>query len=122
MPGSNTWSYSPLNGRSVPFSRRTRNCSGVRSRRHSASVFLTFAGTSFLSFSVSPFSLAKGASVSAAVDAFLHEPRRHADGLDVRRDVLRHDRSGADDGARTHGHPIDHDRAHGEIGAPPDPA
>src|SRR2546423_4525211 len=49
-PGSNTWSYSPLNGRSVPLSRRTWNCSGVRSRRHSASVFLTFAGTYVLSF------------------------------------------------------------------------
>ena len=28
VPGSNVWSYSPLNGASVPFSRRTRYCSG----------------------------------------------------------------------------------------------
>src|ERR1051325_8406848 len=38
--GSNVWSYSPLNGRSVPFSRRTRYCSGLSSARHSASVLL----------------------------------------------------------------------------------
>src|ERR1017187_5009669 len=39
-PGVVTPSYSPVNGRSVPFSRRTRYCSGVSSLRHSSSVFL----------------------------------------------------------------------------------
>src|SRR6266566_4870435 len=39
MPGSNEWSYSPLKGASVPFSRRTRYCSGVSSARHCSSVF-----------------------------------------------------------------------------------
>src|SRR5918911_5308764 len=58
------WSYSPLNGLSVPFSRRTWYCSGVSSRRHSSWVFLTFAGTeSFLS--VPLFSVAKGACVTS---------------------------------------------------------
>src|SRR6266516_8151123 len=41
VPGSKTWSYSPLNGASVPFSRRTRYCSGVSSARHSCSGFST---------------------------------------------------------------------------------
>jgi len=39
VPGSKLWSYSPLNGASVPFSRRTRYSSGDSSARHSASVF-----------------------------------------------------------------------------------
>ena len=43
VPGSKTWSYSPLNGASVPFSRRTWYCSGVSSARHSCSDFSTFA-------------------------------------------------------------------------------
>src|SRR5438128_144129 len=43
VPGSKTWSYSPLNGASVPLSRRTRYSSGVNSSRHSCSVFSTFA-------------------------------------------------------------------------------
>src|SRR5581483_9976937 len=40
--GSKTWSYSPVNGRSVPFSRRTWNCSGVSSSRHCCSDLSTF--------------------------------------------------------------------------------
>ena len=43
VPGSKTWSYSPVNGRSVPFSRSTRYCSGVSSARHCSSVFLIFS-------------------------------------------------------------------------------
>src|SRR5215212_10932523 len=35
--------YSPLNGLSVPFCRSTWYCSGVSSRRHSASVFSIFS-------------------------------------------------------------------------------
>src|SRR5450631_4321288 len=42
-PGVVTPSYSPVNGRSVPFSRSTRYCSGVNSLRHSSSVFLIFS-------------------------------------------------------------------------------
>ena len=42
-PGSKTWSYSPVNGRSVPFSRSTWYCSGVSSARHCSSVFLIFS-------------------------------------------------------------------------------
>src|SRR4051794_33181408 len=42
VPESNTWSYSPVNGRSVPFSRSTWYCSGVSSARHCSSVFLIF--------------------------------------------------------------------------------
>src|SRR5204863_3595990 len=59
VPGSNTWSYSPLNARSVPFSRRTRYCSGLSSARHSASVFWIF---------VIPFSLRAGENVSGGRD------------------------------------------------------
>src|SRR5215210_1428716 len=39
VPSSKVWSYSPVNGRSVPFSRRTLYCSGVSSARHCSSVF-----------------------------------------------------------------------------------
>src|SRR3954471_10008949 len=39
VPGSKLWSYSPVNGRSVPFSRKTRYCSGLSSARHCSSVF-----------------------------------------------------------------------------------
>src|SRR5450755_3641081 len=42
-PGVVTPSYSPVKGRSVPFSRSTRYCSGVNSLRHSSSVFLIFS-------------------------------------------------------------------------------
>src|SRR2546426_6124225 len=42
MPGSKVWSYSPVNGASVPFSRSTRYCSGESSARHCSSVFWTF--------------------------------------------------------------------------------
>src|SRR3954451_17265577 len=43
VPVSKTWSYSPVNGRSVPFSRSTWYCSGVSSARHCSSVFLIFS-------------------------------------------------------------------------------
>ena len=43
VPGSKTWSYSPLNGASVPFWRRTWYCSGVSSARHSCSDFSILA-------------------------------------------------------------------------------
>src|SRR4051812_45104395 len=43
MPWRCSCSYSPENGRSVAFSRSTAYCIGVNSRRHSASVFSTFA-------------------------------------------------------------------------------
>src|SRR5690349_8320584 len=39
VPGSKTWSYSPVNGASVPFRRRTWNCSGESSCCHCASDF-----------------------------------------------------------------------------------
>src|SRR6266404_1929434 len=42
VPGSKTWSYSPVNGASVPFWRRTRYCSGSSSARHCSSVFSIF--------------------------------------------------------------------------------
>src|SRR5689334_137608 len=45
VPSSKTWSYSPENGRSVPFSRSTWYCSGDSSARHSASDFWTFVIT-----------------------------------------------------------------------------
>src|SRR5437588_2590907 len=71
VPGSKTWSYSPLNGASVPFSRRTRYCSGASSTRHCSSVFSIFS---------TPYSLAdrrfvtaspvSGRLVVAASDAF----------------------------------------------------
>ena len=34
--------YGPVKGRSVPWPRATRNCSGVSCARHSASVFVIF--------------------------------------------------------------------------------
>src|SRR5438132_11602487 len=43
VPFSFVLSYSPVNGRSVPFSRVTWYCSGVSSRFHSSSVFRTFS-------------------------------------------------------------------------------
>src|SRR5207245_3952345 len=42
VPGSKTWSYSPVNGASVPFPRRTRYCSASSSARHCSSVFSIF--------------------------------------------------------------------------------
>src|SRR3954454_19596837 len=43
VPWRCSCSYSPENGRSVAFSRSTAYCIGVNSRRHSASLFSTFA-------------------------------------------------------------------------------
>jgi len=43
VPGSNVWSYSPLNGASVPFSRRTRYCSDDSSCRHCSFDFSIFS-------------------------------------------------------------------------------
>src|ERR1700719_2976310 len=42
MPLRCSCSYSPVNGRSVAFSRSTAYCIGVSSLRHSASLFSTF--------------------------------------------------------------------------------
>src|SRR5262245_26323066 len=42
-PGVFVSQYSPVNARSVPFSRRIRYCSGVRRARHSASLKTTFS-------------------------------------------------------------------------------
>src|SRR4051812_27698877 len=42
MPSSFTSTYLPVNGRSVPWRRRTWYCSGVSSARHSASVLSIF--------------------------------------------------------------------------------
>ena len=43
VPGSKTWSYSPVKAGSVAFSRRIRYCSGVSSARHCCSVFSIFS-------------------------------------------------------------------------------
>src|SRR5262249_24862508 len=48
MPGVLVSQYSPVKGRSVPFSRSTWNCMGVRSRLHSASLFWTRASLGLL--------------------------------------------------------------------------
>src|SRR5207247_2523940 len=40
-PGRCSSQYAPVNARSVPFSRSTRYCSGVRRCRHSSSVLIT---------------------------------------------------------------------------------
>src|SRR5919204_1703578 len=66
VPGSKTWSYSPEKGASVPFSRRTWNCSGVSSARHSASVFWTFVIT--LPRLLPPYSLARRRSITRVRD------------------------------------------------------
>ena len=58
VPGSEVWSYSPVNARSVPFWRRIRYCSGVSSARHCSSVLSIFLmlfslpGTAFVTGSV----------------------------------------------------------------------
>src|SRR6201994_4693227 len=41
VPSASWFQYSPVNGRSVPFCRVTRYCSGVSCDFHSASDFLT---------------------------------------------------------------------------------
>src|SRR6185503_10758381 len=69
VPASKTWSYSPENGASVPFSRSTRYCSGSSSARHSASVFWTFVIT--LPFLVPPYSRASGGFITRPRDAGL---------------------------------------------------
>src|SRR5215210_2268652 len=49
MPSSLLSVYSPLKGRSVPFIRVTRYCSGVSWSCHSSSVFCIFLGVSVMS-------------------------------------------------------------------------
>src|SRR6266705_2579299 len=47
-PSRSLFQYSPVNGRSVPFCRVTRYCSGASWAFHSASVFLTLSTIGFL--------------------------------------------------------------------------
>src|SRR5207247_10299165 len=67
VPGSKVWSYSPENGASVPFSRRTWYRSGSSSARHCSSVFWTFVIILSL-IRVPPYSLATGAGITRVRD------------------------------------------------------
>ncbi|CAN1767918.1 hypothetical protein LINPERHAP1_LOCUS10448 [Linum perenne] len=55
---------------SVPFSRRIRNCSGLRIARHSSSVFWTEPGAAIVVVSVSGLSFDSNEMISPAVRSF----------------------------------------------------
>src|SRR5438445_7848550 len=57
-PGSWSSHNAPVNGRSVPRWRSTRYCSGVSSRRHSSSLFVTFSSMTSI---VGPITRARSA-------------------------------------------------------------
>src|SRR5215469_12396879 len=68
MPSAWLLTRAPVKARSVPFSRRMWNCSGVRRERHSASLNSTLREAAWLSFATAAALKGPAAGISGIVD------------------------------------------------------
>src|SRR5215472_12158164 len=94
MPSAWLFTRAPVKARSVPFSRRMWNCSGVRRERHSASLNSTLREAAWLSFATAAALKGPAAGISGIVDLLCfhydangrHQGQRRPLGRDVAED------------------------------------